>query len=450
MLQKLMDSWEDILNTFRTEGDISDVSFNSWLKPLTIISVEDNIITLGYNDTDFEFGINILKKKYLKSLQIYINDALDSNFSLNIVSANGKTDSNENKAACIKNTNSVGLEPEYTFDSFVIGDNNNMAYAASLAVAETPAALYNPLFLYGGPGLGKTHLLHAIGNFIAENNPDLKVFYVTSETFVNDIINMIRNMKDENDKANIRNKYREVDVLLIDDIQFIIGKESTQSEFFNAFNYLQSHNKQIVISSDKPPKEMEILEERIVSRFLSGMTIDIQKPAYETRVAILDKKAEELNLKINKDLLHFIADNVVSNVRELEGALRKIKLYSEVSKTEIDIDFAKKVLIDFISADKNNEITPGFIIKTVAEHYDLTMDEMVSSKRSKNIAYPRQIAMYLCRNLTDISYEEIGKNLGNRDHTTIKHGVEKIEEDIKKDDSLKTTIDILKKKINPS
>ena len=448
MLNKLRENWDNILNTLRSEGDITEVSFNSWLKPLTIVSVKDNVITLGYDDSDI--GLNILKKKYLKPLQICINDALDADFSVNIISSSGKIESDETKPIVKKNNNSEGLEPEYTFDSFVIGDNNNMAAAASLAVAESPATLYNPLFLYGGPGLGKKHLLHAIGNFIADNNPELKVFYVTSETFVNDIVSMIRNMKDENDKANIRNKYREVDVLLIDDIQFIIGKDSSQTEFFNAFNYLQSHNKQIVISSDKPPKEMEILEERMISRFLSGMTIDIQQPAYETRVAILYKKAEELNLNISDEILHFIADNVVSNVRELEGALNKIKLYSEFTKSKIDIEFAKKVLIDFISNDKNNEITPKFIIKTVAEHYELTMEEMISSKRSKNIAYPRQIAMYLCRNLTDVSFEEIGRNLGNRDHTTIKHGVEKIENDIKEDDSLNTTIEILKKKINPS
>ena len=338
------------------------------------------------------------------------------------------------------------LNPKYTFDTFVVGNNNKLAHAASLAVADAPAEAYNPLFLYGGVGLGKTHLMHSIAHYILEHNPDAKVLYVTSEKFTNELIDSIRHDKN----AEFRNKYRNIDVLLIDDIQFIIGKESTQEEFFHTFNTLHEAKKQIIISSDKPPKDMETLEERLRSRFEWGLTADIQSPDYETRMAILKKRAELDELNIDDDVMQYVANNIQSNIRELEGALNKICAYSALERKPINVELAEEALKDLITPEGHKEITPELIMNTVAEHYNISISDMVSKKKSQEIAYPRQIAMYLCRKLTEASLQSVGNMLGKRDHTTIIHGAEKIENDLAKNPSLKNTIEVIIKKINPS
>ena len=347
------------------------------------------------------------------------------------------------------NYEQANLNPKYKFDTFVVGKNNTFAHAASLAVAESPGEIYNPLFLYGGVGLGKTHLMHSIAHFILQKNPSARIRYATSEEFTNELIDAIRN-GNNTAMSKFREKYRNIDVLLIDDVQFIIGKESTQEEFFHTFNTLQASNKQIILSSDRPPKDMEILEDRIRSRFEWGLLADIQPPDYETRMAILRKKEELDGYNIDDKIIEYIATNVKSNIRELEGSLNKIIAYANLEKREINMELAEKVLKDIISPNQQRIVTPEFIITTVAEHFDLTSEEITGSKRSSKVVLPRQIAMFLCREMTNVPLKGIGKYLGNRDHTTIMHGIEKIEKELQTSDSLQNTVSILKKKINPS
>ena len=341
------------------------------------------------------------------------------------------------------------MNPNYTFDTFIVGSNNRFAHSASLAVAESPGEVYNPLFIYGGAGLGKTHLMHAIAHFIQTEHPELKVLYVTSETFTNELIESIRN---GNNSAitKFRDTYRNIDVLLIDDIQFIIGKESTQEEFFHTFNELHIAKKQIIISSDRPPKEMETLEERIRSRFEWGLQADIGSPDYETRMAILHKKVEMDGFKIKDEILHYIAVNIKSNIRELEGALNKLIAYSNLEGKPITMEIAVKELQNIISPDKPLEITPQLIVEVVSEHFNITVDQIMSKNRSSDIAKPRQIAMYLCKQMTSQPLDSIGQLLGGRDHSTIIHGVKKITSEYETDDVLRNTIDTIKKKINPN
>lgn len=347
------------------------------------------------------------------------------------------------KSSTNNNSQYNNLNSRYTFDSFVVGNNNKLAHAASLAVSESPAEAYNPLFIYGGVGLGKTHLMHSIAHFILSENSRSKVLYVSSEKFTNELINSIREDKNE----AFRQKYRNIDVLLVDDIQFIAGKERTQEEFFHTFNTLYEAKKQIIISSDRPPKEIETLEERLRSRFEWGLIADIQAPDYETRMAILQKRAELENLDLPDDVIQYVATNIKSNIRELEGAINKIIAYSTLVHKDLTKELAEDALKDLITPEKDKEITPEFILEIVAEHYNLNPMDIVSKKRPRDIAYPRQIVMYLSRTLTDISLPKIGQILGKRDHTTIIHGYEKIRKDIIKDSALKNTIEILTKKI---
>ena len=329
-----------------------------------------------------------------------------------------------------------------------MGSNNKFAHAASLAVAESPGEIYNPLFLYGGVGLGKTHLMHSVAHFILEKDPSMKILYTTSEAFTNELIEAIRN-GNNTAMTKFREKYRNIDVLLIDDIQFIIGKESTQEEFFHTFNSLHGAKKQIIISSDKPPKDMEILEDRIRSRFEWGLLADISSPDYETRVAILRKKEEMDGYNLDDAIIEYIAKNIKSNIRELEGSLNKIIAYANLEKREITMDLAETVLKDIISPNEKKIITPEYIISTVAEHFDVTPEEITGNKRNSKVVYPRQIAMYLCRELTNIPLKSIGKSLGNRDHTTIMHGCEKIEQELETSDATQKAVEILKKKLQP-
>ena len=320
--------------------------------------------------------------------------------------------------------------------------------AAALAVAESPGDTYNPLFIYGGAGLGKTHLMHSIAHFIIDHDENSKVLYVTSEEFTNELIETIRN-GNNSAMTKFREKYRNIDVLLVDDIQFIIGKESTQEEFFHTFNSLHSAKKQIIISSDKPPKDMEILEERFRSRFEWGLIADITLPDYETRMAILHKKEEMDGYDINEEVIKYIANNIKSNIRELEGAINKVMAFAKLEKKEVTLELAEQALKDIISPDEKKVITPEYIISMVAEHFDVTVEDLSGNKRNSKIVTPRQIAMYLCREIISTPLKSIGKSLGNRDHTTIMHGIDKIEKEISNDENLKNTIETLKKKINP-
>ena len=426
----------------------SDISFNTWLLPLEPAAVEDNTVIILVQEESI--ALQYIRKKYYLPFKVSISEIIGTDLDVEFV----LKEQLEEKSFLPKDVSpqldifeKAGLNPKYTFSNFIVGDNNNLAHAASLAVAESPAEIYNPLYIYGGVGLGKTHLMQAIAHFILSRNPEKRVLYVTSETFTNEIIDAIRN---ESPQANIRfrEKYRNVDVLLIDDIQFISGKESTQEEFFHTFNELYEHKKQIIISSDKPPKEIKGLEDRLISRFLWGLPIDLQSPNYETRVAILKKKIElDGSPSIPDDVIFFIAENVSSNIRELEGALTKIIAYSKLTSSQITLDLAKDVLKDLFSIKR--EVTPDHIIKTVAEYFDITESEMTSRKKSSDIVYPRQICMYLCRTMTDAALSLIGKKLGNRDHTTVLHGYEKIQSDIDMNETVKNDIETLKKKIRP-
>lgn len=461
MLETLREKWNDILAFMKEEYELSNVSYTTWLEPLKIYSLEQpgNILKIIVEDTNSR---SYIKKKYGVMLKVAIEeisgikcDAIEfiaeDEIQPELPSSSNQLINNHQNTVSPITLQNANLNPIYTFDSFVVGASNNLAHAASLAVAESPGEIYNPLFIYGGPGLGKTHLMQSIANFILKNNPQAKILYVTSEKFTNELIDAIRN-KNNISTTEFREKYRNNDVLLIDDIQFIIGKESTQEEFFHTFNALYEAKKQIIISSDRPPKEIDTLEERLRSRFEWGLTVDIQSPDYETRMAILRKKEEMEGYNIDNEVIKYIATNIKSNIRELEGALKKISLLSNLEKgrnSNISLSMAEKALKDTIFPGDTRDITPEFIIEIVADHFNLTPLDITSQKRNKEIVYPRQIVMYLCRNMTDAGLQAIGKSLGGRDHTTILHGIDKITADLNNNPTLQNTIDILKKKINP-
>lgn len=460
MIEKIKSKWEDIILYIKEEYSIGDVSIRTWIRPLKPFKLEKDsngkyilyLTVSGLSESDNTF-INIITKKYHKILMVAIEEITNISCTIEIGRENSfKTDKSN---LLIQNGNKVdtnkifsaNLNPRYTFDSFVVGKSNNLAHAASLAVAESPGEIYNPLFIYGGVGLGKTHLMQSVANFILKNDENAKVLYVTSETFTNELIDAIRNKN--NSTTNFRNKYRTNDVLLIDDIQFIIGKESTQEEFFHTFNALYESKRQIIISSDRPPKDLETLEDRLKSRFEQGLSVDIQSPDYETRMAILRKKEETDNINIDNEIIQYIATNIKSNIRELEGALNKIVAMGKLDNTrEINLELAQEVLKDIISPNIPPQITPDIIIKIVAEHYGITVDDIKSKKRSNEIVYPRHIAMYLCRELTDLPLKSIGERLG-RDHSTVMHALDKIKDDMKNTPDLHSNIEIIKKKINP-
>lgn len=448
----IQEKWPEILNMVKTEHDVSPVSFSAWLEPLEVYKVEGNVVTIIV--TNGSMALNYINKKYLLPLQVAIIETTGEDYEISLVLPEDIKEEIPEPAPISDSTLNgnivkAGLNPRYTFDTFVVGSNNKMAHAASLAVAESPGEAYNPLFIYGGVGLGKTHLMHSIAHFVLQKNPNAKVLYVTSETFTNELIDSIRNGNNST-MSKFREKYRDIDVLLIDDIQFIIGKESTQEEFFHTFNALHGAKKQIVISSDKPPKDMEILEDRLRSRFEWGLIVDISSPDYETRMAILRKKEELDGYSIDNEVIEYIARNVKSNIRELEGSLNKIMAYANLEKSEINLALAEKVLKDIISPNEKRVITPELITDIVAEHFDLTPGDIVGNKRNSKVVFPRQIVMYLCRHMTDTTLKNIGQYLGGRDHTTIMNGINKIEAELETSESTREVIDILKKKINPS
>ena len=442
--------WNDILQSVKEEYELTDVSYNTWLKPLDIYAIQDNKVFILVPSE--QMGLNYINKKYYLPIKVTIAEMTGIEYDVEFVlpeQAKQIRPVKPKKNTMRESSENSNLNPNYTFDTFIVGSNNRFAHSASLAVAESPGEVYNPLFIYGGAGLGKTHLMHAIAHFIQTEHPELKVLYVTSETFTNELIESIRN---GNNSAitKFRDTYRNIDVLLIDDIQFIIGKESTQEEFFHTFNELHIAKKQIIISSDRPPKEMETLEERIRSRFEWGLQADIGSPDYETRMAILHKKVEMDGFKIKDEILHYIAVNIKSNIRELEGALNKLIAYSNLEGKPITMEIAVKELQNIISPDKPLEITPQLIVEVVSEHFNITVDQIMSKNRSSDIAKPRQIAMYLCKQMTSQPLDSIGQLLGGRDHSTTIHGVKKITSEYETDDVLRNTIDTIKKKINPN
>lgn len=446
--------WQNVLIQARSIID-QEISFNTWILPLKIRKIDEElkIVYMELQSESYErstFMINNIKKRYLQTLEISFKEVLGDDYRVILKESNQyKSEETveepkiEPKKTILKKEKI--FNPRFTFDNFVVGNNNIYAHAAALAVAESPSEAYNPLFIYGGSGLGKTHLMHAIGIYLLENNPNMNVLYVSSEMFTNDLIKAINNKKMNDFKA----KYRQVDALLIDDIQFLEGKESTQEEFFHTFTTLYEGKKQIVISSDKPPKDINGLEDRLITRFKAGLTVDVQPPNYETRMAILKKRAELDNIQVDDESLNYIATNIKSSIRELEGALKQIYNFSRLRKKMINFELTKEALENIISPEERRPVTCELIIDTVAEHYHISPDDIKSSKRNKEIAYPRQICMYLCRKMTADSLQAVGNSLGKKDHTTIIHGEKKISDDLKHDENLKNTIDILIKKINP-
>ena len=450
------ENWEMIKQTIHTEYDLTNISYNTWIEPLQFYDVKDDTVYIQI-PTGQAHALNYISNKYSNYFKVTISEMMDHDYDISFILEKEKAADTDtylkSPSSNINNINyeQANLNPKYKFDTFIVGNNNKFAHSACLAVAESPGNAYNPLFIYGGAGLGKTHLMHSIGHFILEQNPNMKVLYVTSESFTNEVIESIRS-GNATAMTKLREKYRTVDVLMIDDIQFIIGKESTQEEFFHTFNHLHVSGKQIIISSDKPPKDIETLEARLRTRFEWGLIADISSPDYETRMAILRKKEELDGLEkyhIPDEVMQYIANNIKSNIRELEGSLNKLIALSNLENKPIDIPLAAEALKDMISPDDTRAVSPELIMDVVSEHFNVPVAELKGKKRNAEIVLPRQIVMYLCRNMTDTPLKSIGALLGGKDHASISHGVRKIENDLKTDEALNNTVNIIKKKINP-
>ena len=424
--------------------EVTSISFETWIKPLKIKSIDNNNIVFiansEYQKDSIETRYSSLifnTIKYITNRDYTFSVILeDSNVQDNELVISENQNINENESYDYSNTN---LNPKYTFETFVVGNNNRFAHAAALAVGDSPSNSYNPLFLYGGVGLGKTHLMHAIGNRILSNNRSAKVLYVTSEKFTNQLINAIKDNKNE----VFRNKYRNIDVLLIDDIQFIAGKERVQEEFFHTFNTLHESGKQIILSSDKPPRDIQFLEDRLKSRFEWGLLADISCPDYETRLAILRKKAQDENIIIDDFILSNIANRIDSNIRELEGVFNKIVARASLTHSPITIELAENIINEF-KTESQKVISSEFIKETIAKYFNIDKKDLESNKRSNDIAFPRQIAMYLCREVANMSFPKIGNEFGNRDHSTVMHGYKKIEKEIKNNTNTKLIVESVK------
>ncbi len=411
--------------------DITTVSYDSWIKPITPEAIDENKITLK---VPFPINKTMIMTKYISLIESCVEAVTLRKFEIEVIVDDEEGNVPGADPITIENT----LNSKYTFSSFVVGNNNDVAYVASLAVAERPAKTYNPLFLYGGSGLGKTHLMQAIGNYYRENYPKKKVLYTTSEKFTYELVTAIR----EKTNQAFRNKYRKVDLLLIDDVQFFANKELAQEEFFHTFNALYEKDKQIVLTSDRLPSEIPQLEERLVTRFNMGLVADVQPPDYETRMAILKNKIESEYLSVDDEIVEFIADSVKSNVRDLEGAVKRILVYAGIKRTnEISMELATVALRDILASQPKRAITAKVIIDEVEKYFRLSKGSIVSPRRSKDVALPRQVGMYICRELLDDpSFPKIGEEFGGRDHTTAMHNVKKISNDLKADKDLENTV----------
>lgn len=455
MKDNLEGIWQDVLRIIEDEI-MAPVSYKTWFIPIKPERITDRKLTLSVPNKMIK---DIIDQKYMDLLQnsvahiakqeldveIIIGDIPDSDLSVEEKKNKEELQVNAPPPPAVNSGNGNGapLNPKYTFDSFVVGNSNRFAHAASFAVADSPGETYNPLFIYGGVGLGKTHLMHAIGQHIKEQNKDANVVYVSSEKFMNEMIHSIQN----NSNEAFREKYRKnVDVILIDDIQFIAGKESTQQELFHTFNELKDSNKQIILSSDRPPHEIPTLEDRLRTRFASGLIADIQSPDLETRIAILRKKAEADRILVPDEILTYIATKIKSNIRELEGALIRVMAYARLTDEEITVDLATEALKDLVAETKNRTLSIELIQEVVANYYNLSVDDLKSQRRTRNVALPRQIAMYLSRSLTSTSLPKIGEEF-NKDHTTVMHAYSKIQEATESDSAIKTTIDNITKKL---
>lgn len=432
----MKDNYQEIMNNVKTfaRDNINPIAYQTWISCLELYSIEGNVVTLIAPSAFFADQL----RPYEVYLQNCFEAATNKHYEIKYISPD-----NIGKDIVLPTPNSdqlrSNLNKKYTFSTFVIGDNNRFAQAAALAVSEAPGISYNPLFIYGGVGLGKTHLMHAIGNEILNRTPRKKVLYVTSEKFTNEFINGIK----DNSNENFRQKYRNIDVLMIDDIQFIAGKEGIQEEFFHTFNTIRENNGQIILTSDKPPKDINPLSERLKSRFLDGLLVDISNADYETRLAILRQKVQLENIVIDDIVLSNIATKIDSNIRELEGTLNKIVAQASLTHSPITFELAEKAIADVI-AHKEKVISSDYIKVTVARYFNIDVKDIDSSKRSNDIAYPRQIAMYLCRELAKMQYKNIGNAFGNRDHSTVMHACSKIEQAIKKSKDTCTIVDSVK------
>ena len=444
----LAEKWRDILDHIKTENDLTAVSFSTWIEPLVLKAADQEGFTLYVPMGGMT--INLLKKRYTYMIRTAVTEVTGLNLNVHYTE---KEDLDYQEPETDDSLNEImeraHLDPKYTFDSFVVGSNNKFAHAASLAVAESPGEIYNPLYLYAGVGLGKTHLMHSIAHFILKRNPEARVLYVTSETFTNELIDSIRN-GNNSAMSNFRKKYRNIDVLLIDDIQFIIGKESTQEEFFHTFETLYGQKKQIIVSSDKPPKDLDILEERIRSRLEMGLIADISSPDYETRMAILRKKQEIDGYEIDNEVLDYIARNIKSNIRELEGCLNHVHAKAVLEKCVVDLPLAEIILHDLITPDENKTVTSEMIISATAEHFHLSLQEIRSSKRDKKYVFPRMIAMYLCREMTEDALVTIANLLNRKDHTTVLSACKKIEQEMSSNPQTRNAVETIRKKVSPA
>ena len=461
MYSTLIEKWPEILNTFKQDYDISDVSFKTWIKPLQVKSFEDNVVTLVCQGETEMLGLQYIKKKYQIPLKVTIEEIMKMELELQFVLPSDIKDEpseteehitiNES-ASLTSRIAEANLNSKYTFDNFIVGNSNKFAQAAALSVAENPGKMYNPLFLYGNSGLGKTHLMHAIGNYIVENS-NRRVLYVTSDEFINDFIGI--NKRDHNGTNFnhvdfFKNKYRNIDVLIIDDIQFLGGATQTQQEFFHTFNTLYSDSKQIIISSDRSPDDLKLLEDRLRTRFCWGLTVNIFPPDFNLRVEIIKRKiiAGNFEKEISEDVIEYIASNMGSDVRQLEGSITRLVAYSAImGGSEINLELAIEALKDFISKGISEKNDVHRIQKVVAEYFQISVEDIRSKKRSSNIAFPRQIAMYLCRKLTSESFPKIGTEFGGKDHSTVMHSVEKIENEIKVNPDLANIIEKIKEDI---
>ncbi len=423
--------WESCLLILQTE--MTPVGFSTWIKPLKPIFMDSDSVTLS---TDTDIVRNMVAGRYIDLLKNTLFEVTGKEYIVNIIISSGESNIPQKK-----DNNDNNPFSKYTFDNFIVGNSNRFAQAASLAVAESPAAAYNPLFIYGGVGLGKTHLMHAIKNYILSNNKEAKIAFVSSETFTNELINAFKDNKTE----SFRDKYRNMDVLLIDDIQFIAGKTATEEEFFHTFNTLTDANSQIVLTSDRPPNEIKTLSERLRSRFECGLICDIAPPDYETRIAILKQKAQEEGINIDDSILSFIAEKVTSNIRELEGIFNRVVAFKGLLQEDVTIDTVIKVLKDY-SNDGRSILTPEFIVEYCAKFYNISPEKFYSTSQKKDVSFARQVSFYLCKEILDLSLQKIGQ-VYNRDHTTVLHGIRKIEELIQTDSVFKETVNMLIKDI---
>ena len=456
MKQLVSKNWDAILEMLKNDFEIKPVLFKTFIEPLKVYDEDDDKVTILLDDDVYQHYDSYIKEKFYTFIKNSIEAVTGKSYSLDFISKEDlesyDTEKSENNQL-IERAASANLNPNYTFDTFVVGPNNDFIAAAAKAVAKDPNTDWNPLFIYGGVGLGKTHLMHSIAHSILENQKDARVLYVTSEQFTNEVIESIKEGVLASTK--LRKKYRNIDALLIDDIQFVIGKERTEEEFFHTFNDLYQAGKRIIISSDRPPKDFTNIEDRIKSRFGNGMMAEINPPDYETRMAILKKRCELEHEHLSDEILDYIATNVNSNIRELEGAYKKVTALNKLVNvnTEATLDIAKNALKDIINPNVKNVITIDNIIDVVASHYELSIDQICSANRSSNVAYPRQIAMYLCKQLTPASLKEIAAKLGKKDHSTILHGIKKIEEDLEDEktankNDLSNKLDVITKLIS--